>query len=201
MDGLKSAHVFLIPSSGGEPKLLTHTDGSYWHSWSPDGKPSSSLTPTPAPSISFPQPSTAAASTPSPPAAASATIPTSPPTAATSTSVPTAPAPPRSGACAPTELPRANHSRRSVNWTPMSRPMAGRSSSSATERNHRPSREPHRRPAPHVPSGSRPRPLQSHRRLRHHERPLLGARQPRLAFVSYRPGPPPSPPNPVTLNP
>ena len=38
MDGLKSAHVFLIPSSGGEPKLLTHTDGSYWHSWSPTGK-------------------------------------------------------------------------------------------------------------------------------------------------------------------
>ena len=38
MDGLKSAHVFLIPSAGGEPKLLTHTDGSYWHSWSPDGK-------------------------------------------------------------------------------------------------------------------------------------------------------------------
>lgn len=38
MEGLKSAHVFFIPSVGGEPKLLTHTDGSYWHSWSPDGK-------------------------------------------------------------------------------------------------------------------------------------------------------------------
>ena len=38
MQGLKGAHVFLVPLGGGEPKLLTHTDGSYWHSWSPDGK-------------------------------------------------------------------------------------------------------------------------------------------------------------------
>jgi TolB protein len=38
MAGLKSAHVFLVPLGGGEPKQLTHTDGSYWHSWSPDGK-------------------------------------------------------------------------------------------------------------------------------------------------------------------
>lgn len=38
MTGLKGAHVFLVPLRGGEPKQVSHIDGSYWHSWSPDGK-------------------------------------------------------------------------------------------------------------------------------------------------------------------
>jgi len=38
MVGLKGAHVFLVPIDGGEPKQVSHIDGSYWHSWSPDGK-------------------------------------------------------------------------------------------------------------------------------------------------------------------
>ncbi|MGA7342640.1 MAG: hypothetical protein WBE72_19070 [Terracidiphilus sp.] len=30
--------VYIIPSAGGQPRLLTATAGSYFHSWSPDGK-------------------------------------------------------------------------------------------------------------------------------------------------------------------
>jgi TolB protein len=30
--------VYIVPSSGGEPKLLTENPWSYFHSWSPDGK-------------------------------------------------------------------------------------------------------------------------------------------------------------------
>jgi TolB protein len=32
------AHVYLLPSTGGTPRVVTQTAGSYWHSWSPDGK-------------------------------------------------------------------------------------------------------------------------------------------------------------------
>lgn len=38
MPGLIGAHVFIVPSGGGEPRLVTQTNGSYWHSWSPDGR-------------------------------------------------------------------------------------------------------------------------------------------------------------------
>ena len=31
-------HVYIIPSSGGEPRLVTENPASYFHSWSPDGK-------------------------------------------------------------------------------------------------------------------------------------------------------------------
>ncbi len=31
-------HVFLVPSSGGAPRILTEHPDSYFHSWSPDGK-------------------------------------------------------------------------------------------------------------------------------------------------------------------
>ena len=32
------SHVYIIPSSGGTPRLVTEHPNSYWHSWSPDGK-------------------------------------------------------------------------------------------------------------------------------------------------------------------
>jgi hypothetical protein len=32
------ARVYLIPASGGTPRLVTENPYSYWHSWSPDGK-------------------------------------------------------------------------------------------------------------------------------------------------------------------
>ncbi len=38
MAGLKGSHVFLVPPEGDEPKLLTPTDGAYFHSWAPDSK-------------------------------------------------------------------------------------------------------------------------------------------------------------------
>ena len=38
MAGLKGSHVFLVPPEGGEPKLVTSTDGAYFHSWAPDSK-------------------------------------------------------------------------------------------------------------------------------------------------------------------
>jgi len=38
MAGMKGSHVFLVPPEGGEPKLVTHTDGAYFHSWAPDSK-------------------------------------------------------------------------------------------------------------------------------------------------------------------
>ncbi len=30
--------IYLLPSAGGDPKLMTHNLPSYWHGWSPDGK-------------------------------------------------------------------------------------------------------------------------------------------------------------------
>ncbi len=38
MPGLTGSHVFIVPLEGGEPRQVTHTNGSYWHSWSPDGR-------------------------------------------------------------------------------------------------------------------------------------------------------------------
>lgn len=38
MAGMKGSHVFLLSPQGGEPKLVTHTDGAYFHSWAPDSK-------------------------------------------------------------------------------------------------------------------------------------------------------------------
>ena len=32
------ARVYVVPVAGGVPRLVTETGGSYWHSWSPDGK-------------------------------------------------------------------------------------------------------------------------------------------------------------------
>ncbi len=32
------ARVYVIPSGGGTPRVLTENPNSYWHSWSPDGK-------------------------------------------------------------------------------------------------------------------------------------------------------------------
>ena len=34
---LPGARVYLLPSTGGTPRLLTRNPNSYWHSWSPDG--------------------------------------------------------------------------------------------------------------------------------------------------------------------
>jgi TolB protein len=32
------SHVYVLPASGGEPRLMTPLAPSYWHGWSPDGK-------------------------------------------------------------------------------------------------------------------------------------------------------------------
>jgi TolB protein len=32
------SHVYIVPSNGGTPRLVTEHPNSYWHSWSPDGK-------------------------------------------------------------------------------------------------------------------------------------------------------------------
>ncbi|MBW8000910.1 MAG: DUF1349 domain-containing protein [Planctomycetes bacterium] len=34
----KGSQIFILPSKGGEPKLVTELAPSYWHGWSPDGK-------------------------------------------------------------------------------------------------------------------------------------------------------------------
>jgi len=36
--GKPETRVYIVPSSGGEPRLLTENPSSYFHSWSPDGK-------------------------------------------------------------------------------------------------------------------------------------------------------------------
>jgi Tol biopolymer transport system component len=36
--GEHQAKIFIMPASGGEPKLLTRNASSWWHNWSPDGK-------------------------------------------------------------------------------------------------------------------------------------------------------------------
>jgi Tol biopolymer transport system component len=33
-----NSRIYLVPISGGTPKLVTKNGGSYWHGWSPDGK-------------------------------------------------------------------------------------------------------------------------------------------------------------------
>ena len=38
MAGKPETRVYIIPSSGGEPRLVTENPYSYFHSWSPDGK-------------------------------------------------------------------------------------------------------------------------------------------------------------------
>jgi Tol biopolymer transport system component len=35
---LPGTRVFVLPSSGGTPRVVTEKAGAYWHSWSPDGK-------------------------------------------------------------------------------------------------------------------------------------------------------------------
>jgi TolB protein len=32
------SHIYIVPSQGGTPRLVTEHPNSYWHSWSPDGK-------------------------------------------------------------------------------------------------------------------------------------------------------------------
>ena len=34
----KRSRIYVMPSSGGTPRLVTQNSTSYWHSWSPDGK-------------------------------------------------------------------------------------------------------------------------------------------------------------------
>jgi Tol biopolymer transport system component len=38
MPAKPETRVYIIPSAGGEPRLLTENQSSYFHSWSPDGK-------------------------------------------------------------------------------------------------------------------------------------------------------------------
>lgn len=38
MPGKPETRVYIVPSGGGEPRLLTENPSSYFHSWSPDGK-------------------------------------------------------------------------------------------------------------------------------------------------------------------
>jgi hypothetical protein len=36
--GLEGSRIYVVPATGGEPRLVTPTGPSYWHGWSPDGK-------------------------------------------------------------------------------------------------------------------------------------------------------------------
>jgi Tol biopolymer transport system component len=38
MPGKPETRIYIVPSAGGEPRLLTENPSSYFHSWSPDGK-------------------------------------------------------------------------------------------------------------------------------------------------------------------
>jgi Tol biopolymer transport system component len=38
MPGKPETRVYIVPSNGGEPRMLTKNPSSYFHSWSPDGK-------------------------------------------------------------------------------------------------------------------------------------------------------------------
>lgn len=38
MPGKPESRVYIVPSSGGTPRIVTENPNSYWHSWSPDGK-------------------------------------------------------------------------------------------------------------------------------------------------------------------
>jgi TolB protein len=38
MPGKPETRIYIVPSGGGAPRLLTETPSSWWHSWSPDGK-------------------------------------------------------------------------------------------------------------------------------------------------------------------
>lgn len=38
MPDVTGARVYIVPLAGGEPRVVTETPSSYWHSWSPDGK-------------------------------------------------------------------------------------------------------------------------------------------------------------------
>jgi Tol biopolymer transport system component len=35
---LPGSRIYIVPSIGGTPRLVTERSGAYWHSWSPDGK-------------------------------------------------------------------------------------------------------------------------------------------------------------------
>lgn len=35
---LSGTRIYILPSSGGTPRVVTANSGAYWHSWSPDGK-------------------------------------------------------------------------------------------------------------------------------------------------------------------
>ena len=35
---LPGSRIYIVPSTGGSPRLVTERPGAYWHSWSPDGK-------------------------------------------------------------------------------------------------------------------------------------------------------------------
>ena len=35
---LPGSRIYVLPSSGGKPRVVTGNPGAYWHSWSPDGK-------------------------------------------------------------------------------------------------------------------------------------------------------------------
>jgi hypothetical protein len=36
--GQSGSQIYVVPATGGEPRLVTPTGPSYWHGWSPDGK-------------------------------------------------------------------------------------------------------------------------------------------------------------------
>jgi len=36
--GKEGSQIYVVPSTGGEPRLVTPTGPSYWHGWSPDGQ-------------------------------------------------------------------------------------------------------------------------------------------------------------------
>ena len=38
MPDVPGARVYVVPLAGGEPRVVTERESSYWHSWSPDGK-------------------------------------------------------------------------------------------------------------------------------------------------------------------
>lgn len=96
---LPGDRIFVIPTTGGTPRVVTQNPNSYWHGWSPDGRTIAFARPdhgfTRIHTIQMDGQNETAVT----PAGSSVTIRTSHRTAGSSTSTPIVPASCRSGAC------------------------------------------------------------------------------------------------------